>query len=143
MKIEESLLKIYEYLSNVSKQYSARILTEEELSKISINHYYYLQAIYDTINPTFSDLANQLNVSKPAVTIMVNKLIKQGYAYKTQSEEDRRVFYLYLTEKGKKIIETDLSAYKDFAKDIEGYLDKNEVENLCAIMDKIVSKINK
>ncbi len=48
---------------------------------------------------TVSELANKLNLSRPATTQKVNELEKKGYIIKTQSKEDKRVTYLSLSEK--------------------------------------------
>ncbi|MGV3003783.1 MarR family winged helix-turn-helix transcriptional regulator [Aerococcus urinaeequi] len=46
-----------------------------------------------------SELAEYINLSRPAVTQKVNALEKRGLVVKTQSTKDKRVFYLSLSEK--------------------------------------------
>lgn len=48
---------------------------------------------------TISDLADYMRLSRPAVTQKVNELVKKGLVIKTQSEQDKRVFYLSLSDK--------------------------------------------
>ncbi|MCD8245835.1 MAG: MarR family transcriptional regulator, partial [Parabacteroides sp.] len=48
---------------------------------------------------TASKLADMLHVSKSAVTIKINELVKLGLIEKTQSDSDKRVFYLKVNEK--------------------------------------------
>ena len=47
---------------------------------------------------TASSLADVLHISKPAVIMKVNELIRKGYLYRKQSETDKRVHYLYVNE---------------------------------------------
>ena len=37
-------------------------------------------------------------VSKPAAIMKINELMAQGYLYKKQSQQDRRVYHLYVNE---------------------------------------------
>lgn len=80
-------------------------LTLDELRHMNNNNVYpnithnsllYLDMISYREKCTVSYLAELLHVSKSAVTIKVNELMKQGLIEKTQSNEDRRVFYLRL-----------------------------------------------
>lgn len=61
---------------------------------INYNTFLYLDLIAYKDNCTVSYLADSLHISKSAVTIKVNELIKLGLVTKTQSEKDRRVYYL-------------------------------------------------
>ncbi len=49
-------------------------------------------------NMTVSELADRLNLSRPATTQKINELSNKGLVVKTQSLEDKRVTYLSLTE---------------------------------------------
>ncbi len=50
-------------------------------------------------NMTISELAERLNLSRPATTQKVNELTGKGLVVKTQSTEDKRVTFLSLSEK--------------------------------------------
>ncbi len=49
-------------------------------------------------NMTVSELADRLNLSRPATTQKVNELTAKGLVIKTQSKEDKRLTYLSLPE---------------------------------------------
>ena len=61
---------------------------------MTYNSFLYLDLIAYKDDCTVSYLADALHVSKSAVTSKVNELIKLGLVVKTQSEKDRRVYYL-------------------------------------------------
>ena len=77
-----------------------RLMNENFVDKnISYNSLLYLEIIYSLNgNCTASKLADLLNISKPAVTLKVNELIKQGFLTKTQDKNDRRKWYLSVDE---------------------------------------------
>lgn len=50
-------------------------------------------------------LAEMLGVSKPMITAHLTSLVEKGYVIKERSEEDGRVYYVLLTEKGQALVE--------------------------------------
>lgn len=93
-------------IKNINNQ-----LSETEVRKFSSQDYYYLTTIYYMKGPNFSEVADRLNLTKPAISAMVNKLSSMGLVNKIQSKDDKRIHYLYLTDKGKKIVEGDEALY--------------------------------
>lgn len=53
--------------------------------------------------PTPTALAEALKLSKPSVSAIVNRFVKEGYVRKERSTLDRRSFHIQLTEKGQAI----------------------------------------
>lgn len=89
-------------------------LSESELKSFSSNDYYYLTTIYYMGKPNFSQVAEALNLTKPAISVFVSKLIKMGLIEKVQSEEDKRMYYVCITQKGENIIKGDEALYNQF-----------------------------
>lgn len=52
---------------------------------------------------TISDIADDLNITLPSVTVAINKLVKKGYVQKVKCENDGRMVYVSLTKLGKKM----------------------------------------
>lgn len=50
-----------------------------------------------------SELAGQLQVTMGTLTVMMNNLVKKGFAERYKSEEDRRIVKVGLTERGRQI----------------------------------------
>ena len=72
-----------------------RLMNEKMLyPHVTYNSLLYLDLITYYAPCTISSLAALLHISKPAVTMKVNELIRQGLVQKVQSEADRRVYYL-------------------------------------------------
>lgn len=74
------------------------------MSELQLNQMHYLKLIDRTMDDmTFGRFAEVLNVTKPSVTEIVNKLIKLGCVEKKRCKNDRRIFYIELTDKGRNI----------------------------------------
>lgn len=72
-----------------------RLMNEMKQSAgVSYNSMLYLEIIASTENCTASKLAKLLHISKPAVTMKLNELIKQGLLERTPSGTDGRVKYI-------------------------------------------------
>lgn len=112
--IKDNIAFIANYLWMESiKNLNAHLL-ESELKSFSNNDYYYLSTIYYMGKPNFSQVAKKLNLTKSAISVFVNKLSKMGLLEKIQSDEDKRMYYVCITQKGKDIIEGDEALYKKF-----------------------------
>ncbi|MCU4774987.1 MarR family transcriptional regulator [Bacillus wiedmannii] len=70
-----------------------------EIENISTVEMSCLEVVYFLKTPTYSELAEFLNISQPNATYRINKLIKKGYLTKFNDEKDRRVYYLQVTDK--------------------------------------------
>ena len=68
-------------------------------SQLTYRSLLYLDLIYGRPGYyTASSLADALHISKTAVIMKVNELIKKGYIFRKQSTEDKRVYYLYVNQ---------------------------------------------
>jgi len=54
-------------------------------------------------NPSLSGLARELKLTKPIITVLVDKLVEKGYVKRVKSDEGRRSMHLHIDEKGAKI----------------------------------------
>jgi DNA-binding MarR family transcriptional regulator len=52
---------------------------------------------------TISDIAEDLDITLPSVTVAINKLYRKGYVEKVRCEKDGRVVYVKLTKLGSKM----------------------------------------
>lgn len=80
---------------------------------ITYNSLLYLDLISQMPNCTVTMLSQALHISKSAVTLKVNELVKQGLLLKQQSEKDKRIYYLLLKDEINEIYtQYDKALYK-------------------------------
>ncbi len=72
-------------------------------TSISISMLYYMDKIYMAQKITPSVLAKEMNVSRPASTKMIKKLIHLGLVERHESEHKGNTFTVSLTDKGLEI----------------------------------------
>ncbi|GGG54922.1 MarR family winged helix-turn-helix transcriptional regulator [Paenibacillus radicis (ex Gao et al. 2016)] len=86
---------------------------------------------------TVSEISKRLLVTSPTVTQMANSLIAQGYIEREADQNDRRIFYLKLTEKGDEIAQKLKERYQSFFAGLIEHLGHEQSENLIQILDQV------
>jgi len=85
-------------LSRRLRQHASVGITQSQLSALA--------TIVVEERITLSRLAEAERVQPPSITRVVDTLVSQGFATRTQSEEDRRVAWVAATDTGRALIET-------------------------------------
>lgn len=137
--MEKILLEFINTLDLSLKQQQKEAGSTLGFSRLTVHQLQYLDAINDLENPTITEIAKRLHITKASVTVGVNKLIKMGFVSKTQSKEDKRVFHVSLKESGKQFAAAKNQALQDYGKFIRSALSKEEVKQFEAILTKLVN----
>ena len=142
--VETYIVKYINVLSEFMRQ-SARNYKEsadsKDLFNLTITQLHYLHAIEELEAPTFKQIVEKFKVQKSTVTDIVNRLIARNLVYKKQSDEDLRIFNLYLTEKGKELLKMESQGYYYFANKMTKCLDEDEKQLFLRLLEKIVKEI--
>ena len=133
-KANELLVEIYR---------NVQILEQNELKKqrlnISINEMHMIELIAKgKTGMTVSEIAQQLKVTKPSVTVAVNKLVQKGYCEKQRLPGDGRAVQVMLTPEGKKV-EAFHRRHRRIIAEICEDLSEEEREELLRTMTRINS----
>lgn len=120
----------------------------EELAREQLNikelttaQMHYLEIINEMCNPNITELATEMKLTKPTVTVALDKLILKGYVAKIQSDEDRRSSHLHLTKKGMQINQMHERAHTQFAELMEEMLEPVELEELTVLLEKLTKSL--
>lgn len=119
--------------------YELQIMNDDNSFKgISYNTILYINVIDQTKECTVSKLANQLKITKSAVTLKINEMEKAGIIVKKQSDKDRRIFYIEMSEATK----NNLALYDQVFMKIEKKLKELYTEEQLALFNQILNKIS-
>ncbi|HIH74166.1 MAG TPA: winged helix-turn-helix transcriptional regulator [Methanosarcina sp.] len=135
MAISQFFEKIDRYYQKNLKEYEF----SEEYGDISFNTFLYMRKIYSLCNPTMSELAKAMEVSKPSASNMVSKMTEKGLVETRASPKDGRVCLLELTDKGKKVVEIENGADMKFFEKVREILDEEELDVLERLFEKIAA----
>lgn len=137
MEKKEHLFLVFENLIKLKSECSCQIFSECGLSDITLKQVEYLKAIDGYEEVTFSRLAKITRNSKPTITEMINKFVKMECVYRERSQDDGRIFYIRLTEKGRMIARAEESALLQVIEKMVNSLDENELDMLINILGKL------
>ncbi len=93
-----------------------------------------------------SDISKIYIISKPNVTTIVNKLIEGGLAIRYRGGSDRRITYVAITDKGKKVVQKRRRVIKDYLMKLLQRFDGDEIGEIYASMEKyrnLLIKLNR
>lgn len=75
---------------------------------------------------TISDIAQELDVTLPSVTVAINKLLKKGYVQKVKSAGDGRMVLVTLTKLGRKMDNVHRHFHEQMVRKVSAGLSEEE-----------------
>lgn len=136
-KFSEELVETITYvhrLANSMLKKRADVLFQ---GKITFPQYVALEVLNSDKPLKMNNIAKVLKISLPAVSGLICRLVAMKLAKRLYEETDRRVIFVILTDKGKKIIEQTRSARKKIISEIFGVLSEPERQTYLGILQKI------
>ena len=136
--LEEVLLEI------LSRAYSKIVYSEEKILKdmiggevLSTKEFHTLEVVYCAMaskSNTASNIASRLGITLGTCTTNIDRLIAKGLVHKVKNDNDRRVVYIELTEKGKQTHLKHISMHK---KVIKKAVEKLTMSEKVALMNAV------
>lgn len=130
----DSLLNL---AGDIIREEKEKLISKKELQKITYGQFHFIDAISEIENSTISSLSKKMNITKPSVTVGIQKMEKNGLIYKEQSKTDRRISYIHLTDKGKLIKKAEYNSLHRMERSIKSKLNDSELKSLLSILSKI------
>ncbi len=137
MDTEERLLAAVEQLIRIRNETSSAILSECGIPDITVKQLGYLKTIDEQGEVTFTRLAEITSNSKPTITELINRFESMECVYRERSPDDRRIIYIRLTEKGRRIARAEDDALSLLVERMRNSLDRDEVDLLVRIIWKV------
>ena len=100
-KIIQELIDRYVSVSFEVHKKAESLIKGQIGDDLTNDQHYILRYIQQSNDCTSSELADAFEVNKSAITAIINRLVDRGIIQRTRDENDRRVVYLTLSEKGR------------------------------------------
>lgn len=117
-------------------------LNKMDFNGISATHYNLVEYLYRNGPATGSALARKFCISLPAVSRQVRLLLERKLILQRQDKTDRRRFYLEVTAKGKKLVNSSELIRKNISVAITDILDEKELAMFTRLCAKVVDHIH-
>lgn len=97
--------------------------------------------LYHQEGITQKELADKLNVTPPTVAVMLKRMEKYELIEKKQDKDDRRIYRVYLSKKGRGMIEELKKIFKEFEIIVFQNFSEEEKNDLRNFLNKIIDNI--
>ena len=141
MSIPPTLPEIVDVVTRAFAQLQARVVREGEFAELSLRQISCLDLIQRLEEPTPSDLARELGITKPSVSALVARLLTAGFLRKERSHQDARSFHLHLTEKGAALMDAHLRSHEAIAQHLLAGLEAGEQQQLVTLLAKVAEHV--
>jgi DNA-binding MarR family transcriptional regulator len=139
-KIPPALQKTIALATRLLADMESSAFQQHGFSELSMRQVLYLDTISRLEHPSFGELADALGVTRPSVTALVGRLIRNGYVDKVQDGEDRRSFHIVLTRKGQQFSQIHQKMHEQVARALISQLTEAEIEQLATLLAKAVGQ---
>ncbi|WP_123306183.1 MarR family winged helix-turn-helix transcriptional regulator [Vibrio crassostreae] len=131
--LNQNLEKIERFASKIWRTQ----VNEDPICQLSFNEYDYLKVIQSSPEPIrLTDLAIEMQVTKPSATTMVQRLERKGLVERKASLEDARSKLVVLTNKAELGLEEESKIYQVMAQILESRLSEQESQQLNLLLNK-------
>jgi DNA-binding MarR family transcriptional regulator len=129
-------------LFKISRKTFATMFSELEKVKIHPGQPPILSLLLQQENLTQIEIANKVCVKPSTIAVVLKKMEKNHLIEKKIDENDRRVFYIKLTEEGKEIANKTSDILFNLEQKITESLTVEEKENLINYLGKIMKNLD-
>lgn len=137
MDTYKAINDILVHLFNEIWELEEKAIITEEYKDITNNDMHIIEAIGLGEGNNMSTIAKKLNITVGSLTTSMNSLVKKKYTERIRSEEDRRVVYIRLTEKGIKAYHHHEEFHKKMTDAVVEALDREEVPVLVKTLNSL------
>lgn len=131
--LNEILVKLFHDIMDIEQ----KAIITPEFSDITNNDMHVIEAIGLDEPKNMSTIAKTLSVTVGTLTIAMNSLVKKGYVHRERSEEDRRVVYISLSERGKRAYAHHAKFHRDMIDAVLKDLSPEETKVLVQALTKL------
>jgi len=116
----------------------AESLIKEQIgSDLTSDQHYTLRYMNQVGTCTSSELAEVFDVKKSAITAIINRMWEKGLIKRTRDENDRRVVYLTLTDKGNELFQKTEERVHKLVESLINKFDQMEIQQFIETYEKL------
>lgn len=127
MDPRETINDILVNLFNEIWKLEEEAIITEEFKDITNNDMHIIEAVGLTGENTMSMVAKKMGITAGSLTTSVNGLVNKKYVTRQRSDQDRRVIFLRLTDKGFKVYKHHQEYHRQMTDAVIGTLEEDEI----------------
>ena len=131
--LNEILVRLFRDIMDIEE----KAIITQEFKDLTNNDMHVIDAIGLGKPKNMTSIARELSVTVGTLTIAMNSLVKKGYVVRERGQEDRRIVYISLSEKGKKAFEHHAEFHRQMIDGITEGLEEDEMQVLVRALSKL------
>jgi len=132
--------RILHSYNEISKSINPPSIQQIELTSAQIKA---LTSFHGTEEYTMSELSDNLGVTLPTTTSMINRLIQFGFIERKRDNSDRRVVKVKLTLRGRSVLKRLMQERRDALEKLLRTLDSKELETFLESIENVSALIKR
>ncbi|MDR6525634.1 DNA-binding MarR family transcriptional regulator [Chryseobacterium rhizosphaerae] len=109
-----------------------------DINGVTAAHYNIMEFVLRKEGVTGREVSTSFNISQAAVSKQLKFLISHDFIIQKQDETDRRKFNLYITEKGRFVIENSETFRENITRQTASILTSKELKNFNDLLGKVL-----
>lgn len=138
MTTDETLNELLVRLFKDIMEIEGKCLVTKQFKDITYNDFHIIEAIGKQEPKSMTTVAKLMKVTTGTLTKAMDGLTDKGYVIRERSTQDKRVVWVYLTEKGKEAFAHHEEFHRDMIANIKGQLTEQETPILIYALAKLV-----
>ncbi len=131
--LNEVLVRLFRDIMDIEE----KAIITPEFKDLTNNDMHVIDAIGTGVPKNMTSIARELSVTVGTLTIAMNSLVKKGYVVRERGQEDRRIVYISLSEKGRKAFDHHAEFHREMIEGIRKTLDEEEMQALVRALSKL------
>lgn len=114
---------------------------EDREASLTSTEIFCVEVVNALERPTISELTEFMEISKPNMAYRVSKLVNKGYLKKVQSQEDKREYFLEVTDKYNDYNDIKKGYITVVIKRLEDKFSKEDIDKLIEMLDVMSNEL--
>lgn len=131
--LNELLVKLFKDIMEIEGRY----LVTDDFNDITYNDFHIIEAIGTQEPKSMTTVAKLMKVTTGTLTKAMDGLTDKGYVIRERSTQDKRVVWVYLTEKGKAAYARHEGFHREMIANVKGQLTEQETPILIYALAKL------
>lgn len=144
-QIQQFAQELSESISYIQRMARALLKQRSDVliqGKVTMPQYLSLELLSNRGSLKMNTIARSLNISLPAASGLVNRLVKMKLVKRIYDKSDRRVIFIELTPEGKKITEGTKLARRKIIEEMFSGISEEERKTYIGIIAKVKKSLN-
>lgn len=131
--LNEVLVRLFRDIMDIEE----KAIITQEFKDLTNNDMHVIDAIGTGAPKNMTSIARELSVTVGTLTIAMNSLVKKGYVVRERGQEDRRIVYISLSDRGKRAFEHHAEFHREMIAGIREALEEDEMRALVRALTKL------